>query len=212
MKQRDLSVDPRQRQNVFTCPIVKRPFCDSSGVPCNITQKPAALFKWFCESFAPPGSWVLIGCGGIGGDAIGAVRAGMNVVIVESDERQYKGIKKHLFAVNTKIIQEREVAMASQEQTLKKITVVGENPSKSAQLMSQTSKIVVEVDKNVPKVPPKCPDCSELLEKGYNINQHCSQCADNKPLHDNCCEVQIDMTYLCVTCVSKNEEEQVEIQ
>ena len=206
-----MAVDPRLRQNIFTCPTVRRPFCDSKGDVYNITQKPPELFRWLCESWAPAGSWVLIGCGGIGGDVEGAVQAGMNVVVVESDEKQYRGIIQHMFAINNRVIQEREAKIASQEQTLKKNTVTGDNQSKAAQLMSQTPKIPVVVDKNVPKIPPKCPDCGEQLPEGYDKDKHCQICADNKPLHDNCCEVQSDMTYICATCIEKNEEEEVKI-
>ena len=90
--------NPRLRPNCISIPSVTTLAKDVSGNIINPTEKPPGLAKWLFESFCPKGSTVLIIGTGAGGCVKGAVLAGMNVIGVENDEKQFRALECELHA------------------------------------------------------------------------------------------------------------------
>ena len=81
--------DPRKRPNVFTHPSLLTLTKDTAGNIINKTEKPPALAQFLLGMFCKPGGTVLIIGTGAGGCVKGALQAGLNVIGVENDEKQY---------------------------------------------------------------------------------------------------------------------------
>lgn len=92
----NVNLNPRQRHNFIEIPAVTTHAKHADGTIINPCEKPPELTRWFVSNHAIPGSHVLVIGGGAGGDVIGAALAGMNVVCVEKDERQFLALQKTL--------------------------------------------------------------------------------------------------------------------
>lgn len=85
--------NPRARHNVlFAKANHKRLQHVESQEKVNLTEKPSTTTFQFCQVHACPGGNVLILGGGAGGDAEGALLAGMNVFVVERDPIQFNAM------------------------------------------------------------------------------------------------------------------------
>ena len=62
------------------------------GKVLNPCEKPRSLAKLLATRHCEVGDWVLVLCAGVGGEVLGCVEAGMNVVCVEKDADQYLGL------------------------------------------------------------------------------------------------------------------------
>jgi hypothetical protein len=82
--------DPRKRHNFQECYAVTKYELDDSGVAINKCQKPPALSRRIAETHCVPGEWVLNVGPGSGGCLLGLLHAGVNVVAIESDFRQFQ--------------------------------------------------------------------------------------------------------------------------
>ena len=96
--QTNMSKDPRKRPNCITLPSVLALAKDTADNEINVTEKPPGLAEWLFTSFCPKGSTVLIVGTGAGGCLKGAVLAGMNVVGVENDEKQFNQLQSEMHA------------------------------------------------------------------------------------------------------------------
>ena len=83
------SSNPRERHNHLDIPHVTHFVKDADGKRVNPAEKPPELAQHFCEHHIPAGGTILIIGAGAGGSVFGALRSGVNVVAVESDEFQF---------------------------------------------------------------------------------------------------------------------------
>jgi hypothetical protein len=90
----NVSTDARKRHNHITLPTLTNYEKDAAGEKVNNCQKPPGLMKWICGNHCAPNSTVLVIGPGAGGEVLGAVSAGCNVVAIESDERQFDCLLK----------------------------------------------------------------------------------------------------------------------
>lgn len=90
----NMAVDARHRHNFIEMPAVTTYEKDDHNMQVNPCQKPPGLSKWIVSNHCPPNSSVLVIGAGAGGDVLGALQAEVNVVAVESDERQYNLLHK----------------------------------------------------------------------------------------------------------------------
>ena len=88
--------DPRKRPNVFYHPSLLTLTRDTSGNIINKTEKPPAFAQFLLSMFCKPGGTVLIIGTGAGGCVKGALQAGLNVIGVENDEKQYNQLFSEL--------------------------------------------------------------------------------------------------------------------
>jgi hypothetical protein len=85
-----LSPNPLERHNFIIGPAQHTKFKSlKTSKPVNIHEKPPWLMKELCKRHVTPGGRVLIIGGGAGGEVVGAMRAGMDVICVEKDEVQF---------------------------------------------------------------------------------------------------------------------------
>ena len=90
------SSNPRDRPNIVRAPSVLTLAKDLAGNVINATEKPPGLAQWLFNTYCPKGSTVLIVGTGAGGCVKGAVEAGMNVIGVENDEKQFKALESEM--------------------------------------------------------------------------------------------------------------------
>ena len=84
-----LDKNPTKRHNMFIGPQQRAFHKDQLNNMINPYQKPAYLAYNMCKAFCNPFDEVFILGSGAGGDIEGCVAAGMNVVALEKDARQY---------------------------------------------------------------------------------------------------------------------------
>ena len=106
----NVSADPRQRQNYFMHPSLLTLAKDTSGNVINVTEKPPELAAFLLGMFCKPGATVLIVGTGAGGCVKGAVKAGLNVVGVENDEKQFNSLFSELNGWVASLAKEKEDA------------------------------------------------------------------------------------------------------
>ena len=106
----NVSADPRQRQNYFMHPSLLTLAKDTSGNVINVTEKPPELAAFLLGMFCKPGATVLIVGTGAGGCVKGAVKAGLNVVGVDNDEKQFNSLFSELNGWVASLAKEKEDA------------------------------------------------------------------------------------------------------
>ena len=85
----DLPIDPKDRHNLIMGPGVRSLALAADKKPINVCEKPEWLAEALVKGWMPPGSTVLVVGAGSCGDVRGLLNAGMNVVALEGDPRQY---------------------------------------------------------------------------------------------------------------------------
>jgi hypothetical protein len=70
-----------------------------SKKPLNPCQKPSILAETLCRRHCSKGQWAIVLCAGQGGEVVGCLNAGLNVMAVEIDEEQLTGLHATLLAM-----------------------------------------------------------------------------------------------------------------
>jgi hypothetical protein len=92
----NLHPSPLQRHNVLVGPTIRSRLQDEKGNPLNPYEKPSWIARLLSRTFALPGATVLVlGCG-VGGEVLGALAAGMNVVALDNDLTQLQALHGRL--------------------------------------------------------------------------------------------------------------------
>ena len=86
----NMDPNPRKRHNFIEHPSVTKYELDDSRNPINKCQKPPEISRTIASHHCMPGDWVLNVGPGAGGCLLGLIQAGVNVVAVESDVKQFK--------------------------------------------------------------------------------------------------------------------------
>jgi hypothetical protein len=98
-----LDKDPRKRHNLlFAKANHGRLRFEEGGAKVNETEKPASTTFQLAKAHSRPGGNVLILGGGAGGDAEGALFAGMNVFVLERDPKQFSAMVKRFTTLANK--------------------------------------------------------------------------------------------------------------
>ena len=106
----NVSPDPRERPNFVSFPSVASLAKDTAGNIINPTEKPPDLAAHLLSIFCKPGGTVLIVGTGAGGCVKGALKAGLNVVGVENDEKQFNSLFSELNGWVASLAKEKEDA------------------------------------------------------------------------------------------------------
>ena len=106
----NMGLNPRDRQNFIATPSVTKYLKHPNGDTVNPCQKPPALAKWLIGNHIKPGSNVLICGAGAGGEVMGAIAAGANVVAVENDIVQFNALGAELCRLADEELKAKEVA------------------------------------------------------------------------------------------------------
>ena len=198
----NLPKNPFKRHNFIDLPQITKYALYSNGDKVNSSQKPPGLNQWLCSMYAKPGSTVLIIGAGAGGDVLGAIDAGCNVVAVERCEKQYQQLQKIIFNKKSEVQQQRENAIKEQQK-------ISNSSSSSNSVVGLT-----DVDEDDTRLTDTtimkhknssedCIECGEPLAEGYDKNMICTTCKWQKPLHPNCCFELTPGKYICLSCKEK---------
>jgi hypothetical protein len=168
----NVSDDPRLRPNFFSCPSVASLAKDSSGAIINVTEKPPQLAEFLLGMFCKKGANVLIVGTGAGGCVKGALKAGMNVIGVENDEKQYNQLKSEMNAWVARLQKEKEAL--KQKEIKVKIPAKVSAPKKASVKEDQSSP--PDVGTVEPAVKDgECFSCEEGAKEGNPLDD-CAQC------------------------------------
>jgi hypothetical protein len=200
----NMDENPRKRMNVVTMPAVTKYHRDEQGEVVNPCQKPPQLFKEFCERHSLPNNWVLVVGPGAGGEVMGAILAGMNVVAVEMNLRQFNCLQKILLDYNTSC--EDQEKSGSQD-----VDDMGRDLQTSFQ--SQESPRV-PAKPSAPQssdAPVKCASCGVPMkaeEKTYKCTH--DDCEDYNVFHFDCVHLDKYQQWVCDEHYDKPEAEETE--
>jgi len=134
-----------------------------------------------------PGDWVLVVGAGAGGEVLGAIAAGLNVVAVERDPRQFKALKGRL----NQLVVENEANLSAPKQKMKK---------KSKKKISEEKQQPEEEAPGSGSVGGSCTVCGKMSSDLQDLAQ-CVSCSC--VLHKKCTQSESAGVFLCAkTCLS----------
>ena len=203
----NMSKNPRERPNHTTLPSVLALTKDTSGMEINLTEKPPGLAQWLMTSYCPKGSTVLIVGTGAGGCLKGAVMAGMNVVGVENDERQFHALESELNAWKVNLQKEKKTKQPKTKQQLADAEV---SPTKAAKPDAMPE---LKLDSVAASVEGKCYSCAEPETEDDKFVQcaicaelcHTVACLNDQPVVEG--EAESVKGRICGRCVRKLRDE-----
>ena len=92
----NLPVNPFDRHNIVIGPGQRTYDRNAEGKVINVCQKPAYLSEYFAARYLQPNSWVYVAGSGAGGDVMGFMNTGHNVLAMEKDAPQLKAMMANL--------------------------------------------------------------------------------------------------------------------
>lgn len=175
-----VDADPRKRHNFIQTSGPRTYVKTVGGEVLNQAQKPRFLMNKIVSEHVPLGGNVLVVGAGAGGDVIGALDAGVNVVAVESNKTQYS----YLQATLQKEI--RRLGEAGEE--ARKEAEVEEVPATQLP-SSQSATSSQQPASNSSAAAPELQDCVDCGQKSAAtgvLERICSKCELSGPLCNNC--------------------------
>ena len=150
--------------------------------------------KKLVSTHVPIGGNVLVVGAGAGGDVIGALDAGCNVVAVESNKMQYS----YLQATLQQEIQAQRLNDEEAHQALGEEEVPG-TQQQSSQAANSTQQALLNSQAAEPALE-ECADCGKKAAPSGVLQRECDKCELKGPLCDNC-SVQVpgQEVWLCQT-------------
>ena len=186
-------IAPPERHNFIDLQHVTNFAKDQHGNKVNPAEKPEKLAQHFCKHHIPVGGTILIIGAGAGGSVFGALRAGVNVVAVESDNVQFEMFKRTFLAKQQAEIDKLE------EKSDAEVEEVPATPPQQQQLQALPAPIPPAI---LPTPSAKtCDCCGEDLSAGdITVNASCLECTGVQGVLCEKCRFQHpDMTdkWLC---------------
>ena len=193
----NLPLDPRKRHNFVDMPAVSVYMKHDDGTVINECQKPVELAKLLISNHISPGGNVLVLGTGAGGEVMGAVAAQCNVVGVEKDPKQFKGLVANL-------IKQRNVEIAAEEKKVLKENEEDQEESDSQQTESSANN-QPSLSEESGEVETKqiCKECAgEIKDPDYDYT--CANCPGHPVFHPNCVDTspECDTEVWCNTCLN----------
>jgi hypothetical protein len=143
------SDDPTERHNFIECKGVTKMARDDTNNIINPSEKPPHVVCEIIRINCNRGETIVIVGPGSGGDIMGAVMAGINVVAVEKDPYQFKSLQAHL----TKLAAEEQEALDNGK------IPKGKSSSAHPTAQSSSSGQSVSSDPHVPDEDAECRGC-----------------------------------------------------
>ena len=180
-----LDKDPRLRHNLlFAKANHGRLRHEDGGQKVNETEKPASTAYQLAASHCRPGGNVLILGGGAGGDAEGALFAGMNVFVVERDAKQLSAMVGRF----TSLVNKFDASWKLFENSMTCLKAI--NPA--LQLVEKQTNMAEEFNdflawrKSAMKVPGKAEVAEPEVKKNASVDL-CNQCQSAVGEDDSSC-------------------------
>ena len=204
----NMGTDPRKRHNFIETPAVTTYLKDSQGAVVNPCQKPPQLAEWMVSNHIKPQSNVLVIGAGAGGDVIGAVEAGANVVAIEKDHKQFLALGAELVRLAKEDNEQEddddekgdeEESNEASETTSSKGGASGRSGKK------KTGKGKPNQSAQGKATVPDCLICGDpMTSEEYAKQFKCYGCTPSNPVHEDClhdigegrysCEAHLDTT------------------
>lgn len=189
-----VDVDPRKRHNFIQQAGPRSYVKTTSGEVLNQAQKPRFLMNKMVSEHVALGGNVLVVGAGAGGDVMGALDAGCNVVAVESNALQYSYLQATLQKEVRRLgEQEEERRLALEEEVVPGTQDLSSQPASSSQpgSMNSTADETKLVD---------CLECGETNAPSGLLERVCIQCEIKGPMCERC-SVQVPGSdeWLCQT-------------
>jgi len=216
----DMNRDPRLRHNFIECPSVTKYVLDAQGCAVNKCQKPADLSRKLALNHCAPGDWALNIGPGAGGCLQGLVQAGVNVVAIESDEKQFRALQGTVWQwkEDNTYLAPQYVDFNGNEVTMDSNTSQQQISQDAKSNMSQTDEQIVspelpirqlgtdqkdetDVDIGGDQNKLQCAHCDqEILVGTPKVTCESGNCGDREYMHPECTAVQ-DQVRKCLACM-----------
>ena len=195
----NLGADPRGRHNFIECPAVTTYLKHADGSIVNPCQKPPELSQWLVSNHIKPGTNVLVIGAGAGGDVLGALEAGADVVAIEKDHRQFVTLGAELCRLAA---EENEDDGAEDYKESDKKSRSNKSETRDAGTSESTSKQTKgQKASNQTNAPDKLPDCLICGEKVTKDDVAkgivCESCDKNRILHEKCVQIAPNGKHVC---------------
>ena len=172
-----MSSDPMERHNFFECQSVTSLAKGAGGEPINVTKKPRPLAQWYLGNHCPPNSRVCVVGAGAGGEVLGACEAGINVVGLEVDKKQFDALRLHMVAIAG---QQTDAIQKKKDDEQKKLD------KELAELKDGVGSNAFSPQKKPKGMDdPMCADCGEDFKDGSAVLK-CASCEDTSVFHQDC--------------------------
>jgi hypothetical protein len=192
------SDDPTERHNFIDYKGVTKMARDDTNNIINPSEKPPYVVCEIIRTNCNRGDTIVIVGPGSGGDIMGAVLAGINVVAVEKDPYQFKSLQAHL----TKLAAEEQEALDKGK------IPRGKSSSAPTTAKGSSSSSSVSMDAHVADVDAACRECK--LEFKDEPKAECYFC--NYWHHVDCMTVnhasRYTIKYQCNVCAPTEDEEE----
>ena len=199
------SLNPTERHNFLEFPQLTRRYKDTAGQVANPCQKPQQVASWIIEKVAMPGSTVLVlGPGAGGGEVLGALNKGCNVVAVEKNEYQFTNLHTHLLMVKQQLAKEDADAKEAAEKEDK--SVIG---SQSFSGGDQGADIGGGGSSS--SKPVKCTSCSGVITGPMYVCSN-EECSDEGVYFHESCTVEREGVRICVDCKEREDRQAQEAE
>ena len=172
--------DPRKRHNFIQQSGPRSYVKTISGEVLNQAQKPRFLMNKIVSEHVPLGGNVLVVGAGAGGDVMGALDAGCNVVAVESNKLQYSYLQATLQKEVERLGAHDDDAQQAAEEEEEQETQM------SAGQLSQQPQHSLSNSSAAESVLLDCVDCGEQTAPSGVLQRVCYKCDIQGPLCANC--------------------------
>jgi hypothetical protein len=170
------------------------------GEPVNTCQKHPGIAHHLATICARPGSNALVIGSGSGSDVVGCLRAGLNVVAIDKDSKQFQGCKARLLGYIADVEEEKkkEALELAQVQHLKEVArcMAAWTPEDAAAEEVEALVAIVQPEDAAPQPPvldpagkskdAKCIACGQHVDLGEAKSCMRDQCTTGKVLHQDC--------------------------
>ena len=180
----NLDTDPSKRLNIISGPPNRHYQMRPDGKKVNPAEKPEYVFRWFLDRFARPGEWVLICGAGAGGEVRAAIKAGLNVVAIDSDKEQCQFLHDQITTMDARADQEAKRQAAKEEK--KKGAAKGDS----------------DVVEKTAEIDAACCSICGCLPLDGGVLLPCTSCAKKVCKREGCGSGEVG-AMLCLRCVAQ---------
>jgi hypothetical protein len=169
--------DPRKRHNLIQGPALHTLQRYADGSIVNVHEKPEYVAKWVTERYTVLRDWVIVMGGGAGGDARGYLKNGCNVVVIESDPKQFA----HLCAQMATLEANQDILDAKAEKQASEVA-----PKAAANAAPKEAESLSCPGCGTKREKPPWVQCINCPTKLCRACMHCAKDADRATV-DPCC-------------------------
>ena len=160
------ATNPVDRPDHVVLPAAKDVVLAADGAEVNVHRKPPELAKFFASVHCAPGDWALVAGAGSGADMIGINMAGVNVVGIENDTRQFNELRSTFLQYKEAVeLKAQVVAVPVSADIVLPDSAVGEEKKAIGEEKKGSPVPGAEPSPDpVPAASKKCASCGQAME------------------------------------------------